>query len=55
MCDILDVPGYLVTMDNEKAFDSLDYDFVSVLKKFGLLHKFHLLDKIKWRIYNSIF
>ena len=24
MCDILDIPGYLVTMDIEKAFDSLD-------------------------------
>ena len=27
MCDILDIPGYLVTMDMEKAFDSLDHDF----------------------------
>ena len=22
MCDILDIPGYLITMDIEKAFDS---------------------------------
>ena len=34
MCDILDIPGYLVTMDIEKAFGSLDHDFLlSVLKK----------------------
>ena len=36
MRDILDIPGYLVTMDIEKAFDSLDHDILlSVLKKFG--------------------
>ena len=35
MCDILDIPGYLVTMDIEKVFDSLDHEFLwSVLKKF---------------------
>ena len=35
MCDILDIPGYLVTMDIERAFDSLDHDFLLfVLKKF---------------------
>ena len=28
MCDILDIPGYLVTMDIDKAFDSLDLDFI---------------------------
>ena len=28
MSDILDVPGYLVTVDIEKAFDSLDHDFL---------------------------
>ena len=34
MCDIRDIPGYLVTMDIEKAFDVLDHDFLlSVLKK----------------------
>ena len=36
MSDIPDIPGYLVTMDIEKAFDSLDHDFLlSILKKFG--------------------
>ena len=35
MCDILDIPGYVVTMDIEKAFDSfLDHDFLlNVFKK----------------------
>ena len=34
--DILDIPGYLVTMDVEKVFDSLDHYFLlSVLKKIG--------------------
>ena len=28
MCDVLDIPGYLVAMDIEKAFDSLDHDFL---------------------------
>ena len=66
MSDILDIPGYLVTMDIEKAFDSLDHDFLlSAFKKIWLWLKFHLLDKsitkrstimrYKWRIYNSIF
>ena len=36
ICDIENIPGYLVTMDLEKAFDSLDHDFLlCVLKKFG--------------------
>ena len=36
MCDILDISGYLVTMDIEKAFDSLDHDFLLfAIKKFG--------------------
>ena len=38
MCDILDIPGYLVTMDIEKAFDSLNHDFLlSVLKNLVLV------------------
>ena len=28
MCEKLDIPGYLVTMDIEKVSDSLDYDFL---------------------------
>ena len=65
MCDILDVPGYLVTVDIEKAFDSLDHDFLLSVKKNWFWWKFHLLDKgiikwstiigYKWRIKNSIF
>ena len=34
MCDILDIAGYLVTVDIVKVSDSLDHDFLlSVLKK----------------------
>ena len=41
MCDILDIPGYLVTMDIERAFGSLNHDFLlNVLKKFGFGEKF---------------
>ena len=41
MCDILDISGYLVTMDIEKAFDSLDHDFLLfALKKFGFGENF---------------
>ena len=41
MCDILDIPGYLVTIDIEKAFDSLNHDFLLiVLKKFGFGENF---------------
>ena len=36
ICGKENIPGFLVTMDLEKAFDSLDYDFLlSVLKKFA--------------------
>ena len=36
MCDILDIAGYLFTMDIEKVFDSLDHDFLLfALKRFG--------------------
>ena len=41
MCDILDIPGYLVAMDIGKAFHSLDHDFLlRVLKKFGFAKNF---------------
>ena len=41
MYDILDIPGYLVTMDIEKVFDSLDHDFLLfVLRKIGLGENF---------------
>ena len=36
ICDVLDIPGYLVIMNIEKPFDSLDHDFLlSVLNQFG--------------------
>ena len=39
--DILNKKGFVVTMDIEKAFDSLDHTFViSVLKKFGFGNNF---------------
>ena len=41
MCDILDIPGYPVTMDIEKALDSLNHDFLlSVFNKFGFGENF---------------
>ena len=34
--NIQNIPGYLVTVDTEKAFDSVDHTFLSfVLQKFG--------------------
>ena len=36
ICGMQNIPDILVTMDLEKAFDSLDHDFLScALKKFG--------------------
>ena len=36
ICEKENIPAYLVTMDLEKAFDSLDHDFlICVLKKIG--------------------
>ena len=41
MCDILDIPGYHVTMDIEKAFDSFDHYFLLfALKKIGFDERF---------------
>ena len=40
MCDILDIPRYLVTMDID-LFDSLNHNFpLSVLKKLGFGENF---------------
>ena len=33
MCDILDIPSYIVTTDIEKVFDSLDHDFLLIVLK----------------------
>ena len=42
--DIFNKEGFLVTMDIEKAFDSLDHTFlISVLQKFGFGNNF-----VKW-------
>ena len=39
--DVINKEGFLVTMDIEKAFDSLDHTFgISVLKKFGFVNNF---------------
>ena len=44
ICSKENISGYLVTMDLEKAFDSLDHDFLLCgLKKFGFGDGF-----IKW-------
>ena len=38
ICNILDIPGYLFTIDIEKLFDSLDHNFLlCVLKKLVLV------------------
>ena len=38
MCDRNNIGGYLVTIDIEKAFDSLDHKFIlAVLKKIVLV------------------
>ena len=38
MYDILEIPGYLVTMDIEIEFDSLDHDFLlSALVKISFI------------------
>ena len=47
MCDILDIPSYLITIDIEKEFDSVDRDFIlSVLKKFSFGKNFILWIKV---------
>ena len=49
--DVISKEGFLVTMDIEKAFDSLDLTFfISVLKKFGLGKNFFSWIKIlNWK------
>ena len=47
--NIQNIPGYLVTVDIEKDFDSVDHTFLcSVLQKFGFGKKFYQMGK-----YNS--
>ena len=48
----LKIKSYLVTMDIEKAFDSLDHSFlISVLKQFGCEENF--IDWIKILLYKQ--
>ena len=42
--DWYNIKGFLVTMDIEKAFDSLGYDFFSVWRTFGLSKIFYHLE-----------
>ena len=39
MCDILDIPYYLVRMNIQKAFDSLDQDFLFSIFLFSICFK----------------
>ena len=61
MCDILDIPGYLLIIDIKKTFDSLDHNFLlSALKKFGFGENFiHwikvLLNNQQWCVINECF
>ena len=53
MCDILDIPCYLVTMDIEKALDSLyQYFLLFALKSF--IKQTTIMSYI-WGFFNSIF
>ena len=53
MCDILDIPCYLVTMDIEKALDSLYQYFL--LFAFKSFVKETTIMSYKWGFFNSIF
>ena len=46
ICGNENSPGFLVIMDLEKAFDSLDHYFYYVLKKFGFGDNFIMWIKI---------
>ena len=49
MCDILDISGYLITIDIKKAFDSLDHDFLfSAFKNIGFGENFIHWIKVLW-------
>ena len=44
--DWFNIEGFLVTMDIEKTFDSLDHDFLSsILRKFGFGKNFYHMDR----------
>ena len=46
VCSIQKISGYLLTVDFEKAFDSLNYKFlIAVLKKYGFGEDFVGLDQ----------
>ena len=56
MCDTLDIPGYLVTLDIEKIIRSCF--FIKCFKKRGFGENFiHWITimRYKWKFYNSIF
>ena len=53
MCDILDIPCYLVTMDIEKALDSLYQCFLLFALKSFI--KQTTIMSYKWGFFNSIF
>ena len=46
ICNKNDIPGYMVTMDTKKAFDSLDLNFVTqILEKVGFGENFKIIDE----------
>ena len=47
ICSKNDIPGYMVTMDIKKAFDSsLDLDYVTqILEKVGFGENFKIIDE----------
>ena len=65
VADLFNIESYIVTMDIEKAFDSLDHTFlIQVLKKYGFEKTFTRRDLTiintgilchKWRKYSTAF
>ena len=59
MTEIRNIEGFLVTMDIEKAFDSLDHNFlIFTLEKYGFGQNFIsgvkiLLNDQEWRVING--